>query len=45
MPLGDFIYFSVYALAGLIPVFSSLFFMLLEHYGLQLQHLSSYSIT
>jgi hypothetical protein len=41
---GDFIYFSVYALAGLVSPFSS-FLVLLEHYGLQLQHLSLHSIT
>jgi hypothetical protein len=40
----DFVYFSVYALAGLVlPLFS--FLVLLEHYGLQLQHLSPHSIT
>jgi hypothetical protein len=43
--LGDFIYFSVYALAGLVSSFSSFFLVLLEHYGLQLQHLSLHSIT
>jgi hypothetical protein len=42
---SDFIYFSAYALTGLVPVFSSFFFMLLEHYGLQIQHLSPHSIT
>jgi hypothetical protein len=42
---GDFVYFSVYALAGLMLPFSSFFLMLLEHYGLQLQHLSPHSIT
>jgi hypothetical protein len=31
---GDFVYFSVYALAGLVPPFSSFFLVLLEHYGL-----------
>jgi hypothetical protein len=41
---GDFVYFSSYALAGLVSPLSSFFLMLLEHYGLQLQHLS-YSIT
>jgi hypothetical protein len=41
---GDFVYFSAYALAGLVPPFSS-FLVLLEHYGLQLQHLSPHSIT
>jgi hypothetical protein len=43
--LGDFVYFSVYALAGLVPPFSSFFLMVLEHYGLHLQHLSPHSIT
>jgi hypothetical protein len=43
--LGDFIYFSSYALAGLMQLLSSFFLMLLEHYGLQLQHLSPHSIT
>jgi hypothetical protein len=41
---GDFVYFLTYALAGLMPPFSSFFLMLLEHYGLQLQHLSPHSI-
>jgi hypothetical protein len=40
---GDF-YFSSYVLAGLMSPLSS-FLVLLEHYRLQLQHLSSYSIT
>jgi hypothetical protein len=42
---GDFIYFSSYTLARLVPLLSSFFLMLLEHYGLQLQHLSPHSIT
>jgi hypothetical protein len=42
---GNFIYFSTYALAGLMPPLSSFFLVLLEHYGLQLQHLSLHSIT
>jgi hypothetical protein len=42
---GDFIYFSAYALAGLMPLFSSFFLVLLEYYGLQLQHLLPHSIT
>jgi hypothetical protein len=41
---GDFVYFLTYALARLMPPFSSFFLMLLEHYGLQLQHLSPHSI-
>jgi hypothetical protein len=48
--LGDlwyskFIFFTLYALAGLVLPFSSFFFMLLETYGLQLHHPSSHSIT
>jgi hypothetical protein len=31
---NDFVYFLAYALAGFVPVFSSFFFILLEHYGL-----------
>jgi hypothetical protein len=42
---GDFFFFSAYALAGLVPLVSSFFLMLLEFYGLQLQHLSPNSIT
>jgi hypothetical protein len=42
---GDFVYFSSYAMAGLVPPLSSFFLVLLEHYGLQLQHLSPHSIT
>jgi hypothetical protein len=42
---GDFVYILAYALAGLVPPFSSFFHVLLEHYGLQLQHLSPHSIT
>jgi hypothetical protein len=41
---GDFVYFSSYALSGLMPPLSS-FLMMLEHYGLQLQHLLLHSIT
>jgi hypothetical protein len=43
--LGDFVYFSTYALAGLVALFSSFFLMLSEHYGLQLQHMLPHSIT
>jgi hypothetical protein len=42
---GNFVYFSPNALARLMPPLSSFFLMLLEHYGLQLQHLSVHSIT
>jgi hypothetical protein len=45
MELGDFVFFSAYALAGLVPSLSSFFLTLLEYYGLQLQHLSPNSIT
>jgi hypothetical protein len=44
MRLGDFIFFVAYALAGLVLPLSS-FLSLLDFYGLQLQHLSSDSIT
>jgi hypothetical protein len=37
---GDFVFFTVYALVGLVPSLSSFFLTLLEYYGLQLQHLS-----
>jgi hypothetical protein len=42
---GDFVFFLAHALAGLVPPLSSFFLMLLEFYGLQLQHLSPNSIT
>jgi hypothetical protein len=42
---GDFVFFSAYTLAGLVPPVSSFFLMLLEFYGLQLQHHSPNSIT
>jgi hypothetical protein len=50
MPLANmvpryFIFFVVYALAGLVPLLSSFFLTLLEYYRLQLQHLSPNSIT
>jgi hypothetical protein len=41
---GDFVFFTAYALAGLVPPLSSFFLTLLEYYGLQLQHLSPNSI-
>jgi hypothetical protein len=31
---GEFVYFSCYAAAGLVPSMSSFLFMLLEFYGL-----------
>jgi hypothetical protein len=33
---GEFMYFSCYATAGLVPPASSFLFMMLEFYGLQL---------
>jgi hypothetical protein len=42
---GDFVFCSAYALARLVPPVSSVFLMLLEFYGLQLQHLSPNSLT
>jgi hypothetical protein len=42
---GEFIFFSPYALAGLMLPFSSFLFTLLETYDLQLHHLSPHSIT
>jgi hypothetical protein len=41
---GEFIYFSCYAAAGLVPPVSSFLFTLLELCGLQLQHLSPHSL-
>jgi hypothetical protein len=41
---GDFVFFTVYTLAGLVPPLSSFFLTLLEYYWLQLQHLSPNSI-
>jgi hypothetical protein len=40
---GDFVFFTAYALEGLVPSLSS-FLTLLEYYGLQLQHLPPNSI-
>jgi hypothetical protein len=45
MEPGNFVFFSMYALARLVPLPSSFFLTLLEYYGLQLQHLSPNSIT
>jgi hypothetical protein len=42
---GEFIFFTSYALAGLVLPFSSFFFMLQEPYDLQPHHLSPHSIT
>jgi hypothetical protein len=43
MQPGDFMYFSAYAMSGFMHPISFLF-MVLEYYGLQLQHLSLQSI-
>jgi hypothetical protein len=40
---GEFVFFACYAAAGLAPPVSSFLFMLVEFYGLQLQHLSLHS--
>jgi hypothetical protein len=45
MRSGDFIFFTAYTLAELVPPLSSFFLTLLEYYRLQLQHLSPNSIT
>jgi hypothetical protein len=42
---SEFFYFASYVLSGLVLPFSSFLFTLLEHYGLQLQHLLPHSIT
>jgi hypothetical protein len=42
---SEFIFFTSYALTGLVPPFSSFFFTLLEWYNLQLHHLSPHYIT
>jgi hypothetical protein len=42
---SEFVYFASYALSRLMLPFSSFLFMLLEYYGLQLQHLSPQSVT
>jgi hypothetical protein len=41
---GDYVYFSSYSLFGLVLPLSSFFLVLLEHYGLLLQHLSPHCI-
>jgi hypothetical protein len=40
----EFIFFSCYAAAGLVPPVSSFLFTLLEYYGLQLQHMLPHSL-
>jgi hypothetical protein len=44
LQLGEFIFFTCYAAAGLVLLVSSFLFTLLEFYGLQLQHLSLHSL-
>jgi hypothetical protein len=41
---GEFILFNSYAMCGLVPPISSFFLLLLEEFGLQLQHLTPYSV-
>jgi hypothetical protein len=44
MRLGDFIFFTAYAMVGLVPPLSSFFLTMQEYYRLQLHHLSPNSI-
>jgi hypothetical protein len=49
IPLGDlaageFVLFNLYAMCGLVPSISSFFLLLLEEFGLQLQHLTPHSV-
>jgi hypothetical protein len=44
LQLREFVYFSFYTVARLVPPVSSFLFALLEFYGLQLQHLSMHSL-
>jgi hypothetical protein len=44
LQLGEFVFFSCYAMAVLVLPVSSFLFTLLEFYGLQLQHLSPHSL-
>jgi hypothetical protein len=41
---GEFIFFSCYVAAGLVPLVSSFLFTLMEFYGLQLHHLLLHSL-
>jgi hypothetical protein len=41
---GEFVLFNAYAMCGLVPPMSSFFFLLLEEFGLQLQHLTPHSV-
>jgi hypothetical protein len=40
----EFVLFNLYAMCGLVPPISSFFLLLLEEFGLQLQHLTSHSV-
>jgi hypothetical protein len=44
LQLGEFLFIFCYAVAGLVPLVSAFLFMLLEFYGLHLQHLSPLSL-
>jgi hypothetical protein len=41
---GEFVLFNSYIMCGLVPSISSFFLLLLEEFGLQLQHLTSHSV-
>jgi hypothetical protein len=41
---GEFVLFNLYITRGLAPSISSFFLLLLEEFGLQLQHLTTHSI-
>jgi hypothetical protein len=41
---GEFVLFNSYAMCGLVPPISSFFLLLLEEFGLQLQHLTPHSV-
>jgi hypothetical protein len=41
---GEFVLFNAYISCGLAPLISSFFLLLLEEFGLQLQHLTPHSI-
>jgi hypothetical protein len=42
--VGEFVLFNSYITCGLAPPISSFFLLLLEEFGLHLQHLTPYSI-
>jgi hypothetical protein len=41
---GEFVLFTSYGMCGLVPPISSFFLLLLEEFGLQLQHLTPHSV-